>query len=167
MRSARWSITRALVTAAVLAAPSCGGSSSPTTPDATGSSCTTLAQVQSVRTTLREWYLWYQQLPDPDPAGFSSPDLYLEAVRYRPLDTTFSYVALKAESDAFFSDSQFIGFGFRTSLVGPDDLRAVDVFANSPASRAGIASWRSTGRPSPPSWPRASSAPRSGPARWA
>jgi C-terminal processing protease CtpA/Prc len=137
MRTVSGSLSRALVAAASLAALSCG-SSTPTSSDATGNSCTTLGQVQTVRTTLRDWYFWYQQLPDPDPAGFSSPDAYLEAVRYRPLDTTFSYVALKAESDAFFSDSQFVGYGFRSTLVASDDLRAADVYANSPASRAGL-----------------------------
>jgi carboxyl-terminal processing protease len=138
MRTVRRPFTRALAAAALLASLSCGGSSSPTTPDASGSSCSTLGQVQTVRATLREWYFWYQQLPDPSPSGFASPDEYLEAVRYRPLDSTFSYVTLKAESDAFFSDSQFVGFGFRTTLLAPDDLRVADVFANSPASRAGM-----------------------------
>jgi carboxyl-terminal processing protease len=131
-------ISRALVAAASLAALSCG-SSSPTTPDdATGGNCSNQGQVQTVRATLRDWYFWYQQLPDPDPAGFTSPDAYLEAVRYRPLDASFSYVALKAESDAFFSDSQFVGYGFRSTLVAADELRAADVYANSPASRAGL-----------------------------
>jgi carboxyl-terminal processing protease len=136
MRTDSRSLSRALVAAACLAVLSCG-SSTPTTPDA-AASCSTLGQVQTVRSTLRDWYFWYQQLPDPDPAGFSSPDAYLEAVRYRPLDTTFSYVALKAESDAFFSDSQFVGYGFRSVLLAADDLRAADVYANSPASRAGL-----------------------------
>lgn len=138
MRTVRLRFLRALVAAAVLVAPACGGSSSPSAPDATGTSCSTLGQVQTVRTTMREWYFWYSQMPDPDPGSFGSPEQYLEAVRYRPLDTTFSYIALKAESDAFFSESQFIGFGFRTTLVAADDLRVVDVFADSPAARAGI-----------------------------
>ena len=137
MRSDSRSLSRALVAAAALAALSCG-SSTPTSTDAASGNCTTLGQVQTVRATLRDWYFWYQQLPDPDPAGFTSPDAYLEAVRYRPLDTTFSYVANKAESDAFFSDSQFVGYGFRSVLLAPDDFRAADVYANSPASRAGL-----------------------------
>lgn len=135
--SARRLLNRALAAAAVVAALSCGGGSNPNSPS-TGSSCTTLGEVQTVRDTLRDWYFWYQQLPNPDPTGFSSPEAYLEAVRYKPLDTTFSYIANKAESDAFFSESQFIGFGFRTTLIGNDDLRAVDVFAGSPAAQAGL-----------------------------
>jgi C-terminal processing protease CtpA/Prc len=59
-------------------------------------------------------------------------------VRYRPLDTSFSYVAPKAASDAFFSDSQVVAYGLRTILVAPDDFRVADVHAGSPAGRAGL-----------------------------
>jgi C-terminal peptidase prc len=91
-----------------------------------------------VRDTLRDIYLWYRELPDPDPAGFASPEAYLEAVRYRLFDTTFSYIAPKAVDQAFFSDSQFIGFGFSTVLLASDDYRVTDVFAGSPAAEAGL-----------------------------
>jgi C-terminal processing protease CtpA/Prc len=130
--------TRILLAAVGLAALSCADAHAPTAPDGAGTSCTPLGQSQFVRAVLQEYYLWYRDLPDPDLARFSTPEQYLDAVRVRPLDETFSYIAPKAESDAFFSDSQFIGFGFRTVLVGASELRVADVFANSPASRAGI-----------------------------
>jgi hypothetical protein len=73
---------------------SCGGSS-PTSPDrpaGSAASCTTLGQCSFVRDTLQSFYYWYKELPNPDPASFASPEAYLEAVRYRPLDSSFSYV---------------------------------------------------------------------------
>jgi C-terminal peptidase prc len=109
--------------------------------DATGSSgtqCATLGQVTFVRDTLQQHYFWYRELPGADPAGFSSPEAYLEAVRYRPLDATFSYVANKAESDAFFSESQFIGIGLSTSRTGESEIRLSAVFPGSPAADAGL-----------------------------
>jgi carboxyl-terminal processing protease len=122
---------------AVLAA-ACGALD-PTEPDEPAAGqCDTAGQVSSVRSTLRDFYLWYRDLPDPSPSGFSSPEAYLEAVRKKPEDTTFSYISGKAADTAFFSDSQFIGFGFRMSLTGTDDLRAVDVYAGSPAAEAGL-----------------------------
>ena len=128
-----------LAAGAALFVLSCGGSDSPATPTAaSGADCSTGGQVDFVRTTLNAWYFWYQQLPNPDPAGFTSPEAYLDAVRYRPLDTTFSYVANKADSQAFFSDSQFVGFGIRTTLAGNDDFRVADVFAGSPAAAIGL-----------------------------
>src|SRR6267142_6994431 len=98
--------------------------------------CTTLGRVQFVRTTLRDIYYWYKELPDPDPATFSSPDAYLEAVRYKTLDHTYSFVTDRASNDAFFSDSQFIGFGFATAPASIDDWRIAEVYPGSPASEA-------------------------------
>jgi C-terminal processing protease CtpA/Prc len=115
----------------------CGGES-PTSSSSMADQCSTLGQVQFVRNTLREIYLWYHELPDPDPAGFASPEAYLEAVRYRPLDTTFSFIADQAATDAFYSDSQFIGLGFSMQQTGATELRLGQVYPDSPASEAGL-----------------------------
>jgi carboxyl-terminal processing protease len=100
--------------------------------------CSTTGQNQYVRAVLRDYYYWYRELPDPDPAQFASPEAYLEAVRFRPQDTSFSYVSNEATSDAFFSESQYVGFGFRTHLVASGDLRLAEVFPDSPAAAAGL-----------------------------
>jgi C-terminal processing protease CtpA/Prc len=105
---------------------------------AQASSCSALGQVAYVRDAMRDLYYWYRELPDPNPALFDSPEAYLEAVRYRPLDTSFSYIGLKATEQAFYSDSQFIGFGFGSKLLAEDDLRITQVFSDSPASEAGL-----------------------------
>jgi C-terminal peptidase prc len=94
--------------------------------------------VTFVRDTLQEWYLWYTELPDPDPAGFSSPEAYLQAVRYQPLDSSYSYITGQAESEAFFSDSQFIGVGVSYRQTGPAELRVAQVFPDGPAAEAGL-----------------------------
>ncbi len=124
--------------ASLLVAFACGGGGDATGPTTTQPNCSVPGQNQFVRDTLRDIYLWYRELTDPSPAGFASPEEYLEAVRYRPLDTTFSYIAAKAADQAFFSDSQFIGFGFSSILLGPDDYRVSDVFGGSPAAEAGL-----------------------------
>jgi len=120
---------------------SCGGSGSPTSSDSssgTGATCTTLGQVTFVRDTLQAWYYWYKELPSPDPASFSSPEAYLDAVRYRTLDSSFSYITSKASSDAFYSDSQFIGFGLSYKQTSDTELRLVQTFPGSPAADAGM-----------------------------
>ena len=96
----------------------------PSLAEAQTANCSTVGQNQFVRSVLREYYYWYRELPDPDPAGFASPEAYLEAVRYRTLDASFSYISTEAESDAFFSESQFIGFGLQQQAVAADELRA-------------------------------------------
>ena len=128
----------------ILALAACGGdSSSPTTaatPDpAAGGQCGTQGQVSFVRDTLQEWYLWYAQLPDPDPAGFDSPEAYLQAVRYMPRDSSFSYIGSQAATDAFYSDSQFIGIGLSFRQTGTTQLRVGQVFPGGPAAAAGLA----------------------------
>src|SRR5262249_43643180 len=72
-----------------------------------------------------------------EPTAYDSPEAYLEAVRYKALDSHFSYITSRAANDAFFSDSQFIGFGLSTSLNG-SEMRVLQVFPDSPALEAGL-----------------------------
>jgi C-terminal processing protease CtpA/Prc len=100
-------------------------------------SCTTLGKNLFVRDVLSDIYLWYTELPAENPASYDSPEAYLEALRFRPLDTTFSYVTSRAANDAFFDDSAYVGFGFSTALVG-EEMRILQVFPDSPAGDAGL-----------------------------
>ena len=103
------------------------------------SNCSVTSQNSYVRDTLNTYYYWYQQLPaNVNPASFASPEAYLEAVRYRPIDNTYSYITSAASSEAFYSDSQFIGYGFSTQ-TSSTDLRILQVFDASPALDAGLA----------------------------
>lgn len=104
---------------------------------AQSATCSALGQSTFVRDTLQELYLWYRELPDADPARFDSPEAYLDAVRVRPLDTSFSYIASRAASDAFYSESQFIGLGLSTAVV-KGELRVLQVFDDSPAAESGL-----------------------------
>lgn len=91
-----------------------------------------------VRDVLDEYYFWYQELPLLNPANFSGPEAYLEAARYRPLDSFFSYITSREANEAFYGESQFVGFGFSTQ-TGETELRVLQVFPDSPASEAGLA----------------------------
>lgn len=100
-------------------------------------SCTTAGKNIYVRDVMTDLYLWYSQMPNVNPTSYDSPEAYLDAVRYRTLDSTFSYITSRAANDAFYSDSQFIGIGLSTSLNGAE-MRVLQVFAESPASEAGL-----------------------------
>lgn len=91
-----------------------------------------------VRDVLDEYYFWYRTLPRLNPANYASPEAYLEAARYRPLDATFSYITSREANDAFYGDSQFVGLGISTQQSGTE-LRVLQVFPDSPASEAGMA----------------------------
>ena len=102
------------------------------------SSCAVTSQSLYVRDVLSSFYYWYQFLPaDVSPTSFASPEAYLEAVRYRPIDNTYSYIQSAAASDAFYSDSQFIGYGISTQ-TNSTDLRVLQVFDASPALEASL-----------------------------
>ena len=100
-------------------------------------SCTTSGKNLYVRDVMSDIYLWYATMPNVNPTAYDSPEAYLDAVRYRTLDSTFSYITSRAASDAFYSDSQFIGFGLWTSLNG-GEMRVLQAFPDSPALEAGL-----------------------------
>src|SRR6187402_900762 len=90
-----------------------------------------------VRTQLTTYYYWYQQLPDINPAGYSSPEAYLEAVRYRPIDTHYSFITSAASNDSYYNDSQTIAFGFVNQQTSTEVI-PLQVYPGSPASEAGL-----------------------------
>jgi carboxyl-terminal processing protease len=102
------------------------------------SDCSVPGQNLSVRNLMRDWYLWYQQLPDPNPALFASPDAYLDAVRYRTLDRNFSFIITREAADALFGAGQSVAFGIRVKVVGADRLMVASVIPDSPAAEAGL-----------------------------
>jgi hypothetical protein len=98
----RWLSIRILVGAFVLAiAADAPAQSGP-------SSCTTTGQNLYARDVMSDLYFWYREIRAVDPTTFDSPEAYLDAIRYLPLDRTFSYITSRAAADAFFSESQSI-----------------------------------------------------------
>lgn len=101
-------------------------------------SCTTTSQNLWVRDQLNTYYYWYRHLtPGVNPATQASPEAYLEAVRYRPIDNSYSFIATAAASDAFYSDSQAIKYGF-TNQTRTSEVLVLQVWAGSPAADAGL-----------------------------
>lgn len=100
--------------------------------------CTLTAQNLWVRDVLNEYYYWYRELPSVNAASFANPEAYLDAVRYRPLDASFSYITSRAANDAFYGDSQFVGYGFSTQTT-ESEMKVLQVFPDSPGADAGLA----------------------------
>jgi C-terminal processing protease CtpA/Prc len=100
--------------------------------------CSVGGQNATVRSTLRDIYYWYRELPDPDPKSFTSPEAYLEAVRYKPLDTHYSFIAPRAATQQFFNEGQDVGLGLPYRIVSSTEMRVVDTYPGSPAGDAGI-----------------------------
>jgi carboxyl-terminal processing protease len=116
----------------------CGLIAQPAAAQSGPRNCGTLSQVMYVRDVMDEYYFWYRELPRVNPANYANPEAYLEAVRYRPLDSSFSYITSRAANEAFYGESQFVGFGFSTQTT-ETEMRILQVFPDSPASEAGLA----------------------------
>jgi hypothetical protein len=102
------------------------------------SNCSVISQNAFVRDVMSDIYFWYDKLPRLNPALYSSPEAYLQAIRYMELDSSFSYIGSAAVEQAFYSDSQYVGLGFATYFDGVR-YRVAQVFPESPASEAGMA----------------------------
>lgn len=102
------------------------------------SNCSVSSQNLYVRDVLNSFYYWYQYLPaNVSPTSFTSPEAYLEAVRYRPIDNSFSYITSAAANEALYGDSQFVGYGMSTQTTSTH-LTVLQVFDASPALEAGL-----------------------------
>jgi hypothetical protein len=71
---------------------------------------------------MKEWYLWYDQMPDVNPANYISPYTLLEALRVYPPDR-WSFVTTKKEFEDYFVSSKFIGYGFGSAYDASSKLR--------------------------------------------
>jgi C-terminal peptidase prc len=102
------------------------------------SNCSVSSQNLYVRDVLNSFYYWYQNIPaNVSPTTFNSPEAYLDAVRYRPIDNTFSYITSAAANEALYGDSQYAGHGMSTQTTSTH-LVVLQVFDNSPAAEAGL-----------------------------
>ncbi len=124
--------------ALVCVVSSCGGHETSSLDPAGAESCSRRGQLSFIGDVLQAWYYWYQELPQISPLLFPSPESYLETARYRPLDTSYSYITSKASSDAFYSESQMIGFGLSYWRTGETELRITQTFPGGAAAEAGL-----------------------------
>src|SRR5262249_28305575 len=131
----------ALALAAVAAAVGCSGSDvaqAVTSATAAAQDCSVVGMNTFVRDTLRDIYFWYQQLPNADPAAYASPEAYLDAVRYKTLDSTFSFILPRTTSDQLFNEGQYVGVGVAYQVVSSTQARVTEAYAGSPAGDAGM-----------------------------
>ncbi|MCA0241506.1 MAG: peptidase S41 [Proteobacteria bacterium] len=107
----------ALIGAALLAG--CGGGDevySPL-PPLPGIACSTLDERAWLDAYFDEWYFWYRQAPNPNPARDMGLDEFFQASLYTGNDPQFpvadrwSYIEPTADFDRFFGDGRLLGYG--------------------------------------------------------
>jgi C-terminal processing protease CtpA/Prc len=99
--------------------------------------CDTSGKNLYTRETMDSFYLWYERMPPVDPLTYASPEAYLDAVRYRPIDASFSWMTSRDSYEALFRNSQNVGIGM-TMVVQGGELRIQQVFPDGPGAEAGM-----------------------------
>lgn len=86
---------------------------------------------------MKEYYLWYNQMPSVNPDDFASPVELMDALRVNPPDK-WSYVTTRTELEAYYNQGAYIGFGFGSGFNSDGELFLSFVFKNSPLYAQGI-----------------------------
>lgn len=89
---------------------------------------------------LEDWYLWYEHLPEIDPADYETLNDMINAVKYREGDKLidrFSYSVSKTEHDDYYEGKRY-GMGLSWMRDDDDLLYISMVYPESPAYTAGL-----------------------------
>jgi len=95
--------------------------------------CSVAGQNATIKATMQDWYLFYPQLQNSDPAAFADIQTFLDdlVANVIPVDR-FSYVwSQQEESD--FQSATYAGFGFSFRVLPGNDVRLLQVFGEFPA----------------------------------
>ena len=89
---------------------------------------------------LKDWYLWYEHLPEINPEDYETLSDMLNAVKYREDDTLidrFSYAVTKTEHDDYYAGKRY-GMGLSWMRDEDKSLYISMVYPDSPAHKAGL-----------------------------
>ena len=99
--------------------------------------CSVEDQNRRVDFNMRDYYLWYDQVPQVDLADYDAPESLIRDLRVQPYDQ-FSFVTDQAESVETVEQGKnyALGYNFRYDAAG--DARVIMVDPNGPAFAAGL-----------------------------
>jgi carboxyl-terminal processing protease len=86
---------------------------------------------------MKEWYFWYDQIPEINPSSFPNPSALLEAIKKTPEDR-WSYITSKQEFESYFVESKMFGHGFSSRYDGQGKLRVAFLFTDSDLFTNGV-----------------------------
>ncbi len=114
------------------------GSLAPELPDTDAEDCSVSAQNRWVDDAMRDYYLYYDQVPVVDLEAYASPEDLLEDLTVNPPDR-FSFITDSQQfTNLFQEEGTRFGLGFRLVRNAADNVRVAQVDAASPADLAGI-----------------------------
>ena len=85
---------------------------------------------------MKQWYYWYDRMPQVNKENYADPYELIEALRYKPLDR-WSLVDDYNETLALLKGS-FVGHGIRIGLDESDKARIAQIYNNAPLYTLGV-----------------------------
>jgi len=101
------------------------------------SDCEVVSQNQYVFDLMKDFYFWYKEVLDVDPAQFASPEELLAELIYSRLDR-FSGISDQQKQALFLGQGKFVGVGLRLKIEDTGRMFVSLPFSGSPAAEAGI-----------------------------
>ncbi len=100
-------------------------------------SCDISDMRQWVDANMRDYYLFYDQVPVVSLEGYSDLQTLIDDLQVKPFDR-FSYITDAAASSAFFDEGQLFGFGWRLLRTSQSDVRFAFVYPRSPVAEQNV-----------------------------
>lgn len=85
---------------------------------------------------MKEWYFWYNHMPEIDPSLYMSPYQVLEQLRYT--QDPWSFITTKESFEAYYSESKYVGHGFGSGWDDEGNLRISFVFEATDMYASGV-----------------------------
>jgi len=96
-----------------------------------------LSANKQLLSVMKEYYLWYNQLPTVNASAYENPQELMEVLRVNPPDK-WSYVTTKEEYESYFNSGTYYGFGFGNAFDSEGKLWIIYAFRSSPLRAKGI-----------------------------
>ncbi|HZJ73317.1 MAG TPA: S41 family peptidase [Perlabentimonas sp.] len=86
---------------------------------------------------MKEYYLWYDKIPDVSLIKYESPVELMDALTYKELDR-WSYVTTKQEIEAYYTNAEYTGYGIGMGFDSEENLWITFIFDDSPLKEFGV-----------------------------
>jgi C-terminal processing protease CtpA/Prc len=128
-----------IICIAILILPKCKSESSSVVDN--GNDTTTvnpnLGLYSSIRSIMKDYYLWYDSLNTVTASDYSTVQDYLTAISYTKRDK-WSFIITKAEYESYFVEGNFFGHGVSYSLDKENNIRIAFLYSESGLYQAGV-----------------------------
>lgn len=98
--------------------------------------CTTAGINSWVDAQMRDYYIYFDQVPIVDPTEYNSPAALLNDLRVSPDE--YSGIVPLGERTALFNEGESFGFGYRPGRDQQGALRFINIAGGSPMEQAGV-----------------------------